>query len=241
MDHDLAGYLELKKVEQAKDSGIVDVVVDESRQLRHYLTLGELRRVAEENRRLRAENAQMREAIKAAAKFLQPAWDAAIAYLVPLWQALEPLVDPGPHHGDLDSCKVCNGVIEYVEESAGNSDAVLNSWWSHVVHPDDGHDAEPGGKPLRQQLLDGIREAERGETKDLGDFSHYLAENETPLKAGDRSTCRFPLLSIDDSGADPHPCGHAIELSRCGRDVLAWQHVDPTIDGLHTAVFSGLT
>lgn len=49
---------------------------------------------------------------------------------------------PKPHHGDTDTCMTCQGDIEYYEEAAGNGD-VLNSWWSHHVHPEDRHDAKP--------------------------------------------------------------------------------------------------
>lgn len=43
-------------------------------------------------------------------------------------------------------CARCGGRIEYIEESAGNGD-VLNAWWAHDKHPEDGHDAQPVIRP----------------------------------------------------------------------------------------------
>ncbi len=55
-----------------------------------------------------------------------------------------------PAHGDTADCVVCGKKIEYIEETASTGDGrggyeVLNSWWHHVSHPEDGHDAVFGG------------------------------------------------------------------------------------------------
>ena len=101
---------------------------------------------------LAAENEQMRETIKLAAKYIQPTWDATVKAIIPLWKALEPLIDPPaperldsaeqPSHSGRAVCVGCGGPIEYIREQANNGD-VLNSWWAHVEHPADGHDALP--------------------------------------------------------------------------------------------------
>jgi hypothetical protein len=55
--------------------------------------------------------------------------------------------DPKPRHGDLGTCATCGGEIEYFEETRWNGleDDVIASWWSHLVHPADEHDAVLGG------------------------------------------------------------------------------------------------
>lgn len=55
--------------------------------------------------------------------------------------------DPTPRDGDHGTCAICGGEIHYWEYSRWNGveDDVLDSRWSHVEHPADGHDAEIGG------------------------------------------------------------------------------------------------
>lgn len=55
--------------------------------------------------------------------------------------------DPKPRDGDRGTCAICGGEIHYWEYTRWNGveDDVLDSRWSHVEHPADGHDAEIGG------------------------------------------------------------------------------------------------
>lgn len=48
-----------------------------------------------------------------------------------------------PEMGDLSRCLTCHEEVEYVlhEQWNGAEYDVLDWWWSHVVHPSDGHDA----------------------------------------------------------------------------------------------------
>lgn len=51
-----------------------------------------------------------------------------------------------PKHGDRGECRTCGGDIEYVvyDQSTGlGTVEVLDAWWAHLYHPQDGHDAEP--------------------------------------------------------------------------------------------------
>ena len=55
---------------------------------------------------------------------------------------------PGePQHGDHGTCAKCGQEIEFFQEAKWNGveDEVLSSWWSHLKHPEDNHDAEHGG------------------------------------------------------------------------------------------------
>lgn len=51
-------------------------------------------------------------------------------------------------HGDRSECGECGGVVEYIacEVNAGGRTEVLDAWWAHDEHPDDGHDAVPAGE-----------------------------------------------------------------------------------------------
>lgn len=55
--------------------------------------------------------------------------------------------DPKPRDGDHGTCAICGGEIHYWEATAWNGveDDVIDTHWSHVQHPADGHDAEIGG------------------------------------------------------------------------------------------------
>lgn len=48
-----------------------------------------------------------------------------------------------PQHGDRGVCVICGLDIEYIEYTAWNGyeEDVLDSWWSHKLHPTDGHEA----------------------------------------------------------------------------------------------------
>lgn len=51
-----------------------------------------------------------------------------------------------PKHSDRGTCKTCGGGIEFYEytQSTGlGTHELLDWWWSHDVHPEDGHEAEP--------------------------------------------------------------------------------------------------
>jgi hypothetical protein len=43
-------------------------------------------------------------------------------------------------------CAVCETPIEWVDCPTGG-------WWAHHTHPEDGHDAQPPGVPLRAKHL----------------------------------------------------------------------------------------
>jgi hypothetical protein len=55
-------------------------------------------------------------------------------------QALKVLILHGAglitDHGQFYSCKHCRTLIDYIKSPAG-------SWWSHLIHPSNDHDAEP--------------------------------------------------------------------------------------------------
>lgn len=55
--------------------------------------------------------------------------------------------DPKPRDGEHGTCAVCGGEIHYWEATVWNGveDDVIDTHWSHVQHPADGHDAEIGG------------------------------------------------------------------------------------------------
>lgn len=53
--------------------------------------------------------------------------------------ALKPIIEPLVE--TRVRCEKCNGLIEYIVSPTGE-------WWSHDVHPDDGHDASPTGRPF---------------------------------------------------------------------------------------------
>ena len=63
------------------------------------------------------------------------------------WRAEQAALDEQARHRDHgEKCLRCGGRIEYIEYSAGNGD-VLDAWWAHEKHPEDGHDAEPRIRP----------------------------------------------------------------------------------------------
>lgn len=75
--------------------------------------------------------------------------DDAVRRLVGEWEGdvPEPLpvVEVAPYVGELGErpdekigawCLICDGHIRLIVSPTG-------SWWAHVVHPDDGHDAQP--------------------------------------------------------------------------------------------------
>lgn len=196
----------------------------------------ELESVAAERDRLAAENAQMRETIKTVVQYLRPLWGTLIKLIVPLWNQLEPLLEPDtetgpePSHGESGVCAVCHGEIEYFEEARqvpGGGVETLNSWWSHRVHPDDGHDAVPG-----------VHETDPEPEPKLGDHGTcaYLvgrgAEGSAPC--GYEIVLheeRAPELPYDSMYDPPHP--HVPHFIR------VWRHTDSKIDGMHKAVLGG--
>jgi hypothetical protein len=110
-----------------------------------------------ENEQLAADLGKLRAAFEALKPWVAPMLNDFLRNTVmPLWRAIEPILEAQgfegsvdevagqPSHGDSGTCSVCGGVIEFYEETAGNGD-VLNSWWSHVGHPRDEHDAQLGG------------------------------------------------------------------------------------------------
>lgn len=52
----------------------------------------------------------------------------------------DPIVTPEPEHGDLAQCTICHEAMEFLSSPSG-------SWWAHLVHPADGHDAQFGVAP----------------------------------------------------------------------------------------------
>ena len=55
-------------------------------------------------------------------------------------EAVEPSIN------SMVRCKVCGGLVIFNQETAwnGTNHDVVNSWWSHLGHPNDNHNAVPG-------------------------------------------------------------------------------------------------
>jgi hypothetical protein len=126
----------------------------------------EIRLALMDNRALRKQIGTMREAFAQAAPVLRDIWNAAVKHVVPMWTMISPYLEPGapvgaewevetaagyetdpvpaPKDDDHGTCTVCGGEIEFIVEAASNGDA-LDTWWAHLVHPADGHQAQLGG------------------------------------------------------------------------------------------------
>lgn len=63
------------------------------------------------------------------------------------WRVEQAALDEQARQTDSgEKCLKCGRRIEYIEYSAGNGD-VLDAWWAHENHPEDGHDACPIIRP----------------------------------------------------------------------------------------------
>jgi len=180
-----------------------------------------LRTVIEENEKLRDQIQQLTLALKAAWNVIQP-------ITVSMWKTLEPIVNElaaldaaaasaepeQPRHGDISTCAICHGVIEFYESTATNGD-VLDSWWSHHDHPADGHDAQPSNEPLHSTCSALVGRGAEG-TAPCG-FEIVLCTERTTLMA---------------DGTDGHgrPGGQLVKT---------WRHVDYMLDHMHTAQTGG--
>jgi hypothetical protein len=119
-----------------------------------------------DNRALRRQIMHLRSTAAQLAPVIRQLWDAALKHVMPVWTMLAPYLEPGapvgaewevetaagyetdpvpaPKDDDHGTCTVCGGEIEFIVEAASNGDA-LDTWWAHLVHPADGHQAQLGG------------------------------------------------------------------------------------------------
>lgn len=135
-----------------EDPDAWDVVIDATRA------------VVADNEALRRQITSLRGTVAAALSSAQALWDAASKHATSVWAMIGPYLEPDAPMGvDWDShvaagyehdrrkravlgvhstCRACDGILDYYEETAGNGD-ILNAWWSHRTPRADGHDAQP--------------------------------------------------------------------------------------------------